>query len=541
MANLMRGPAHLAPAAGFLTVTLALAGSLATAIPAAATPAAVTGQAASPAAGPGGSWTVYHHDPAGSGVAGSLARVDTSTRKWTSPRLDGDLYGEPLIFGGHVYVATQNDTVYALSAATGKVTWSTHLGTPVPASNLPCGDISPTVGITGTPVIDPARHEIFAVTDMLAGGKPAHRLVGLSTTTGARMLSVRVDPAGSTPSALLQRTGLNLTAGRVVFGFGANAGDCSTYRGRVVSVPETGGRPKFFTIDPAADEHQGGVWIGGGAPSVDADGNVWAGVGNGSVFSSSHAYDYGMAVLKLSPSMKLRHFYAPSNWAQENQEDQGMATEPALLANGQVVEGNKDGNAYLLSAANPGGIGGQLAKLHVCDSNIDGGAATVGRTVYLPCLSGIVAVRAAASRPFLRRAWISGNGSGPPIFAAHLIWTISHDGTLFALNPATGKTRQKASIGAPANHFPAPSAGDGLLVAPSARDVVAFTATASSAPNAAGSPTAAGAHAVASPSPAASPGTPSPSGGSRLLTVVIGIVLVGLIGTFIGFRRTRRS
>jgi outer membrane protein assembly factor BamB len=520
---------RLASPAGLLTLTLALAGSLA-----AVTPAAASGTA-SPASGPGGAWTVYHHDRAGSGVAGPLARVDTSTRKWTSPKLDGDLYGEPLIFGGHVYVATQNNTVYALSATTGRVTWSRHLGTPVPASHLPCGDISPTVGITGTPVIDPARHEIFAVTDVLAGGKPAHRLVGLSTTTGARMLSVSVDPAGSTPAALLQRTGLNLTAGHVVFGFGANAGDCSTYRGRVVSVPETGGRPRFFTVDPAADEHQGGVWIGGAAPSVDADGNVWAGVGNGSVFSSSHAYDYGMAVLKLSPSMKLRHFYAPSNWAQENQEDQGMATEPALLANGQVVEGNKDGNAYLLSAAHPGGIGGQLAKLHVCDSNIDGGTVTLGRTVYLPCLSGIVAVRAATTPPSLHRAWISGNGSGPPIFAAHLIWSISHAGTLYALDPATGKTRQKASIGAPANHFPAPSAGDGLLVAPSARDVVAFAATASASTTATGSPSA------ASPSPTATPGTARPARGDRLLTVVIGIVVVGLIGTFIGFRRTRRQ
>ena len=67
---------------------------------------------------------------------------------------------------GHlVYVATENNTVYALSAAKGAVEWSTHLGKPVPASALPCGNISPVVGITGTPVIDAARHEIFAVAD----------------------------------------------------------------------------------------------------------------------------------------------------------------------------------------------------------------------------------------------------------------------------------------------------------------------------------------------------------------------------------------
>ena len=60
----------------------------------------------------------------------------------------------------HVFVATENDTVYALSASTGAVVWSTHLGTPVPSGSLPCGDITPTVGITGTPVIDPSRAEI---------------------------------------------------------------------------------------------------------------------------------------------------------------------------------------------------------------------------------------------------------------------------------------------------------------------------------------------------------------------------------------------
>jgi outer membrane protein assembly factor BamB len=520
---------RLASPAGLLT--LALASSLAAASHARA--------AAGPATGPGGSWTVYHHDPAGSGVAGPVARIDTGTRKWTSPALDGDLYGEPLIWDGRVYVATENNTIYALSATTGRVAWSTHLGTPVPADHLPCGDISPTVGITGTPVIDPGRQEIFAVADEMVGGKPAHRLVGLSTATGTRQLTVDVDPAGSTPAALLQRTGLTLTAGKVVFGFGANAGDCSTYRGRVAAVPESGGAPAFFTVDAAADESQGGVWMGGAAQSVDADGNVWAGVGNGSVFSSSHAYDYGMAVLKLSPSMRLQHFYAPSDWAQENQEDQGMATEPALLANGQVVEGNKDGNAYLLSGTDPGGIGGQLAKLHVCDTNIDGGVAVVGDTVYLPCLSGIAAVRAAASPPSLQLSWNSGNGGGPPIFAAHLIWTIGHDGTLSALDPATGQVQQRASIGVPANHFPTPAVGDGVLVAPSARTVVAFTATASSAPTATGSPP------VASPSPPAASSPSAASGGTSTATIaavgggVLAVIIV-LGGIIIARRRTTR-
>ena len=99
-------------------------------------------------------------------------RVDTASRAWTSAALDGEIYGEPLVSAGRVYVATENNTVYALSAATGAVAWSRHLATPVPSGSLPCGDIAPTVGITGTPVIDPARSEIFVVADEVAQGRP---------------------------------------------------------------------------------------------------------------------------------------------------------------------------------------------------------------------------------------------------------------------------------------------------------------------------------------------------------------------------------
>src|SRR5262249_48321645 len=122
------------------------------------------------------SWTVYHGSPQGDGVAAAVSSVNLSSRAWTSPVLDGQLYGEPLSAAGRVFVATENDTVYALSAASGVVQWSSHLGPPVPSGSLPCGDISPTVGITGTPVIDAARSEIFVVADMLADGVPVHRL-----------------------------------------------------------------------------------------------------------------------------------------------------------------------------------------------------------------------------------------------------------------------------------------------------------------------------------------------------------------------------
>ena len=463
-----------------------------------------------------GSWTVYHGDPAGSGAAAEAGRVDTGSRAWTSAALDGEIYGEPLVSAGRVYVATENNTVYALSAATGAVAWSHHLATPVPSGSLPCGDIAPTVGITGTPVIDPARGEIFVVADEVAGGRPAHVLTGLSTSTGQIEMTRDVDPPGADTTALLQRTGLTLAGGRVVFGFGGNDGDCATYRGRVVAVPEAGGAPAMFTVDAKVGQSQGAVWMGGAAPAVDAQGDVWVSVGNGSVYQASRGYDNSDSVLDLSPSMRLLQYFAPADWAADNSRDLDMSAEPVLLPGGQVLVAGKSPTAYLLNGAHLGGIGGQLASLSsACDSDIDGGAAAVGRTVYLPCVSGIVAVAAATSPPGLRLLWRSGTGGGPPIVAGGLVWTISLTGTLYGLDPQTGQVRQQATIGAVANHFPTASVGAGLLLAPAANRVVAFRATGT--PGAPASPAAAStapaSAAPASSAPAAQASAPGQAGG----------------------------
>jgi outer membrane protein assembly factor BamB len=481
------------------------------------------------------SWTVYHGNAAGTGVAPPVSAVDTMTRKWTSPTLDGEIYGEPLVFAGRVYVATENDTVYALSAATGAVVWSTHIGTPVPAGALPCGDISPTVGITGTPVIDQSRAEIFVVADEFVHSVPAHKLVGLSTTSGKIETTTDVDPAGANTAALLQRTGLTLDAGHVVFGMAGNDGDCATYKGRVFAVPETGGPPKIFTVDAAAGEKQGGVWMGGAAPVVDSHGNIWVATGNGSVYSYSHAYDDSDSVLELSPSLRLEQFFAPSDWATNNSEDLDMSVAPVLLPDGQVILTGKSAIVYLLNGSRLGGIGGQQATLGAaCNENIDGGFAMVGMTVYLPCLSGVIAVLAVHSPPALHLVWSSGTGGGPPIVAAGLVWTIGQNGILYGLDPASGKIRQQVSIGAVANHFPTPSVADGMLLAPAARDVVAFSTSGSAAPTA--TPAAPPSHVASQPKPPAG-GGPS---GAVIAGIVIGLLVIGGGGWLFWRRRVSR-
>ncbi len=421
------------------------------------------------------SWTVYHGDSAGTGVTTALRSVTTATRAWTSPALSGELYGEPLVYASDVYVATENDTVYALSSSRGSVVWSRHLATPVPSSDLPCGNISPVVGITGTPVIDPLRAEIFVVADELLRGHPAHYLVGLSTTNGAVELRERVDPPGSDPAALLQRTGLNLDGGRVVFGMGGNYGDCATYRGRVIFVKETGSRPAIFTVDDRPGDSQGAVWMGGAAPVVDAKGNVWVSVGNGSVHAAGQPYDDSDSALELSATAHLTQFFAPSSWASDSASDYDMTTAPVLLADGQVVLAGKSPFVYLLNGAHLGGIGTQEASLmSVCSNDIDGGSAIVGRTVYLPCLNGPVAVRVTESPPSMRVLWRASVGGGPPIVAAGLVWTVSKSGYLYGLNAASGSVRQQAFVGPPDNDFPTPGVGDDLMLVASSNRVVAF-------------------------------------------------------------------
>jgi outer membrane protein assembly factor BamB len=480
------------------------------------------------------SWTVYHGDPAGTGVATGVRSVDTSARAWTSPTLDGDLYGEPLVFHDLVYVATEDDTVYALSGATGKIVWKKQLGTPVPSGRLPCGDITPTAGITGTPVIDSGRNEIFVVADELRRGKPAHMLTGLNTASGHRELSQDVDPRGQAPADILQRTGLTLDHGHVYFGYGGNYGDCATYRGRLASVPVSGGTPRFFTVDAARGESQGAIWMGGAAPVIGANGDLWVATGNGSVYSGKHAYDDGDGVLEISPSLRLLQYFAPANWPVNNSEDLDMSTAPVLLPDGQVIVAGKSQIVYLLNGRHLGGIGKQQAKLGpVCGSDIDGGSAHVGMTVYLPCITGTIAVRATRSRRALHLEWSSATGGGPPIVAGGLVWTIGPNGKLYGLSPAGGKIRQEASIGIPASHFPTPGIGAGLLLAASARRVIAFRTSAAGA--GATSSAARDSRHDTSPGPA--------TGGSIVTDAVLAcLIAAGVFGWFILLvRRQRRA
>ncbi len=466
------GPAACAPAR---RLGLALALGLASTVIA----TGIAPAAAFAGGGSGSNWLVYHGNPSGSGAAAGSSSFHGATKAWTSPALRGQIFGEPLVVGNEVIVATETDKVYALNATGGgKILWSTQVGVPVSAHSLPCGDIRPKVGITSTPVIDPTRSEVFVVADERARGTISHHLVGLALSSGKVLLDEIVDPPGSTPAAQLQRAALTLDDGQVIIASGGNAGDCSTYHGRVVAVPEAGGALRTFAVDPSPGNNQGAIWMGGAAPVVDSSGNIWVASGNGSN-TSGPSPDYGDSVIELSPTLEPLQFFAPSTWATDNASDFDLGSSaPAILPDGLVLQIGKSQTAYLLDQSALGGVGGQLTELgSVCGADVDGGDAFVGQVVYLPCLNGVMAMKVQASPPALTVQWTTSSASGPPIVADGLVWTIDRSGRLYGLNPLTGTTTVQLKIGAVANHFPTPSVGDGLLLAASANRVYAFTLT----------------------------------------------------------------
>jgi outer membrane protein assembly factor BamB len=420
-------------------------------------------------------WTTFDHDSLRTGVDASGNSFSAATAAWASPNFDGQLYGQPLVATGRVFAATENDTVYALAADTGQVLWSNHVGTPFNPSTIPglCGNIHPTVGITGTPVIDAARAEIFVVATVASGGNAAHVLIGLDIYTGSVELSEIIDPAGSNPAYQLQRASLGLTAGRVIVGLGGNSGDCGPYHGLVVSAPEDGATPSVFTVANQAGDGQGAVWMGGAAPSIDAQGNVWLATGNSAHTSSGDSYDQSDSVLKLSPTMQLLDSFAPSAWYADNGSDSDLgSTSPALLPDGLVFEVGKSQVAYVLNQSNLGGIGGQAALTNgFCFA--DGGSADLNGTLYVPCSGGIRAVTVTSSPPAASWTASTGQAHGSPIVAGGLVWSIG-GGNLFALNASTGVVAQQFAIGGSSSSFPSPSAADGLVLAPSSTQLHAF-------------------------------------------------------------------
>ncbi|MGH6654627.1 MAG: PQQ-binding-like beta-propeller repeat protein [Actinocrinis sp.] len=392
-------------------------------------------------------WITFHRDNARTGLAPGVSRPGSLAVAWRA-KLDGAVYGQPLLLGGMVLAATENDSVYGLSPADGHVLWHTTLGRPVPRAQLPCGDIDP-LGVTATMAYDPATGSVFALAET-AGRR--HLLAALDPTSGAVRWKRYAEPVSGTPADAQQRGALTVAFGHVYVPYGGLDGDCANYVGAVVALPTSGSGNQLSYSVPTARE--GGIWTPGG---LTLDGNVLlASVGNGAEESGDIAkYDGSDSVLALTPGLKRADFFAPTSWGPDNANDLDLGSMSAAVVGDHVLIAGKNGTGYVLDKDHLGGIGGQLAQGRLCRAF--GGAAVDGATAYLPCRGGVRAVSVSGSGFSVLWTADPVSAADPPVLGGGAVWSIDDpNGVLYALDQNTGKQIAQVTVGL-APHFASPT------------------------------------------------------------------------------------
>ncbi len=431
------------------------------------TPAATVSASTSPeggslsptAAPPSPEWLTYHGGETRTGLDATSPAPHHPELAWRVQSLDGPVWAEPLIDGSRVLVATEGGSVYALDAASGHIIWRTHIANPIPRADLLCGDIDP-LGITGTPVIDAATQTLYAVAERSNG---THLLAALSVASGAIEWTRPVDAPHTLPRDQQQRAALALAGGRVLVAFGGLDGDCGSYKGNLVSVPETGGGAVHSYTLPVINE--AGIWAPSG-PAVSG-GEVYVASGNS---ATGAGFDHSNSVISLTPTLTETGYFAPTDWRRLSNADLDLGSTGPLLDGGGVLICGKDGVLYLLDAAHLGGIGGQLASLAL-GSGAYGGMALAGSTAFVPTLDHLDAVHVDVGSRSLRVLW-RGPDMWPPIVAGGAVWGVTHSGTLLALAASSGRQTAALPIG-PVQHFTTPAAAKGWLYIASGAGVVA--------------------------------------------------------------------
>ncbi|HVC78573.1 MAG TPA: PQQ-binding-like beta-propeller repeat protein [Candidatus Micrarchaeaceae archaeon] len=439
-----------------------------------------------------GSWPSYHRDDAHTGNDPTLPVVISVSTGWTSAGLDGQVYASPVVFGGVVYTATLNDSVYALNQANGSVLWSRHLGTPQ-ASGWQCGNVTPT-GILGTPVIDMAAKRIYAVAE-IHGATPRYHLFGLDLATGTTLLDQVLAPIGFDWTIEQERGALTLANGYVYVPFGGRAGDCYNgsrpYFGWVVGVPTDGvsAQMVFRTADGGE-----GIWAAGGVVVDDSSHNVFITTGNAIPCAGTTMSD---AIIRVSPTLTSPSVFEPQDWQTnwcEPDSDLGSASL-VLISPTLAFTAGKHGGGFLVDPTNLGGVNGQLypdpsgyRQADVCpgvsaDATF-GGFAYAAPFVYLECEGhGLVALNLNTETPSFSPCdatcaapdWRAGGGTtfGPPIVAAGAVWVASDGGGLSAFKAGDG-TLIYQSAGFGINRFVTPAEAGCRVIVPSLEVIRTF-------------------------------------------------------------------
>jgi outer membrane protein assembly factor BamB len=472
-----------------LSLTLTLLLSSAVAVHASTAPARHPAAAAAVS----GSWTVYHHDNAHTGYDSTQPAATGATAGWTSPALNGQIYDEPLVYNGLVYVATLQNVVYALNQADGTVVWSKTLPAPQ-TSGWGCGNINPT-GILGTGVIDATAGRVYYVPFLHQD--LSYHLYGIDLATGAIVLNTQILPAGFDWKIQQERGALALSTDRthVYVPFGGRDGDCGPYYGWVVGVPTNGAAPDEKFQTPGTGE---GIWAAGGITVDDTTGNVFFATGNAIPCQGVLESD---SVILTDKVLGSPHYFQPADWyAHWCVPDWDLGSvAPLLISPNLMFETGKYGQGFLIDPNNLGGTDGQLFPARnpyvgadVCagthgDASFGSEAYANGR-LYLTCEgNGLVSLSVNTSTNTFSLCDSSCNAAGtwyapvgtvgPPIVAGGIVWAVSiRGGGLYGFDANTG-AQVYNSAGFSVNHFVTPSEAGGQIFVGAGNVVRSFNMT----------------------------------------------------------------
>ena len=316
-------------------------------------------------------------------------RSATFGRLFSAP-VDGQIYAQPLyksnvtILGAThnvVYVATEGDSVYAFDADNpAMLLWHASLidtahgatagettGDVLGDLDSLCTDLVPQVGITSTPVIDPATGTMYVeAKSKQTSGTYVHRLHMLDITTGAevspgpRTISATVpgNSDGGTsvtfdPLHQLNRPGLLLLNGTVYLGYASHC-DATRYHGWLFAYNASTLQKTAVYVTTPNGQGQGGIWMSGAGLAADANANIYVPTGNGNY----DATDVGDSILKLALSantISLKDYFTPFDQGNDDLNDLDVGSGGVLLLPDQpgnhpheLVQAGKSGMIYLI-------------------------------------------------------------------------------------------------------------------------------------------------------------------------------------------------
>jgi hypothetical protein len=312
---------------------------------------------------------------------------------------DGLVDGQPLIVSGLsvsgvvrnvIYVVTENDSVYSYDADSGAALIHVSvLGSgETPSDNRGCGQVTPQIGITSTPVIDrsagPNGTLYVAAMSKNAAGDYIQRLHALDLLSLAERPDSPVaiqatypgtanNSVGTTsfePGQYEERAGLLLLNATVYTAWTSHC-DAKPYNGWIMGYDEsTLAQSQALNLTPNGSE--GAIWQAGGGMAADSAGNIYALVANGTFDTTLDAAgfpvqgDYGNAFIKLSSASPLQvtDYFDMDNTVTESNDDVDLGSGGAMLLPDQTdstgvvrqlaVGAGKDGHLYVVNRSNMG-------------------------------------------------------------------------------------------------------------------------------------------------------------------------------------------